>query len=72
MRIGMLLCMQSTSVRIDAATHEEIKRLASELGTSVGATVALAVRHLRQERLGKELTASLTPQEVDWLDADLG
>lgn len=72
MRIGMLYCMQSTSVRVDVATHEEIKRLASELGTSVGETVALAVRHLRQEQIGKELTASLTPQEVDWLDADLG
>ena len=64
--------MQSTSVRIDATTHQELKRLASELGATVGETVALAVRRLRQERIGEELTASLTPTEVDWLDADLG
>lgn len=68
----MLCCMQSTSVRIDTATHEELKRLASELGTTVGDTVALAVRRLRQEQIGKELRASLTPQETRWLDADLG
>jgi len=39
----MLICMQSTSVRIDVSTHEELKRLASELHTTVGNTVALAV-----------------------------
>ncbi len=64
--------MQSTSVRIDVATHTELKRLASELGATVGETVALAVRRLRQDRIGEELRASLTPDEVDWLDADLG
>ena len=68
----MLICMQSTSVRIDRATHEDLKRLASELGSTVGETVALAVRRLRQDRIGIELGASLTPNEVDWLDADLG
>ena len=64
--------MQSTSVRIDVATHQELKRLASELGATVGETVALAVRRLRQERIGLELAASFTSAEVDWLDADLG
>jgi hypothetical protein len=64
--------MQSTSVRIDVGTHEEIKRLARELGTSVGETVALAVRRLGQERMGKELTASLSGDESAWLDAELG
>jgi len=68
----MLICMQSTSVRIDTATHEELKRLASELGTSIGDTVALAVRRLRQEHIGKELRAPLTSRETRWLDADLG
>jgi hypothetical protein len=68
----MLICMQSTSVRIDRATHQELKRLASELGTTVGETVALAVRRLRQDRIGEELTGSLTSDEVAWLDADLG
>jgi hypothetical protein len=68
----MLICMQSTSVRIDRATHEELKRLAAELGTTVGETVAIAVRGLRQDRMGRELAAPLTREDVDWLDADLG
>jgi len=68
----MLICMQSTSVRIDAATHEELKRLASELDTTVGNTVTLAVRALRQDRVGSDLTASLRDDESDWLDAELG
>ena len=68
----MLPCMQSTSVRIDVATHNELKRLATSLGTTVGETVALAVRRLRQERLGTELAASLSPDEAEWLDAELG
>ena len=68
----MLPCMQSTSVRIDVATHNELKRLATSLGTTVGETVALAVRRLRQERLGTELATSLSPDEAEWLDAELG
>ena len=64
--------MRSTSVRIDAATHDELKRLASDLGTTVGHTVALAVRSLRQDQIGSQLQADLTPAEVDWLNADIG
>lgn len=63
--------MQATSIRVDRATHEDIKRLASELGSTVGATVALAVRRLRQERIGRQLAADLTASETAWLDADL-
>jgi predicted transcriptional regulator len=68
----MLICMQSTSVRIDAATHDELKRLASELDTTVGNTVTLAVRALRQDRVGSDLRASLRDDESAWLDAELG
>lgn len=68
----MLICMQSTSVRIDATTHDELKRLAVELDTTVGNTVTLAVRALRQDRVGSDLTASLRDDESDWLDAELG
>jgi len=67
-----MFCMQSTSVRVDVVTHEEIKRLARELGATVGETVALAVRRLRQERMGLELVASLRDDESAWLDAELG
>jgi len=72
MQICSIRCMQSTSVRIDGATHDEIKRLAREMGTTVGETVALAVRHLRQERIGQELSTSLREDESIWLDAELG
>ncbi|MCY3634679.1 MAG: hypothetical protein OXH23_03610 [bacterium] len=64
--------MQSTSVRIDVATHLELKKLAASLGTTVGDTVALAVRRLRQDGIGAELSGQLTDEEVGWLDADLG
>lgn len=68
----MLICMQSTSVRIDVATHEELKRLARELGTTVGQAVAIAVRSIRQDRIGQELAAPLRGDETAWLDAELG
>ncbi len=64
--------MQSAIVRIDMATHQELKRLAAFLGTTVGDTVALAVRRLRQDEIGAELRGRLTEDEMGWLDADLG
>ena len=64
--------MQSTSVRIDVATHRELKKLAAMLGVSVGDTVKLAVRRLRQDEIGAELCGDLTVAETRWLDADLG
>ena len=64
--------MPSTSVRIDVATHQEIKRLAAALGTSVGDTVALAVRRLRQDQIAADLRDATTEDEAAWLDADLG
>ena len=72
MLICMLTSMPSTSVRIDRTTHVELKRLANSLGKTVGETVALAVRRLRQERIGRELAAPLSQEEIEWLDADLG
>ena len=76
----MLICMQSTSVRIDVSTHDELKRLAAELHTTVGNTVSLAVRALRQDRIGDELTARCgmtrppgsMPTSGDVVDLDLG
>jgi hypothetical protein len=68
----MLICMQSTSVRIDTTTHELLKRLAAEMHTTVGNAVSLAVRALRQDRVGSDLAAPLRDDEVAWLDADLG
>ena len=68
----MLNCMHSTSVRIDSATHDDLKRLAGELNTTVGNTVTLAVRTLRQDLAGAQLAYPLRPDEQAWLDADLG
>jgi len=68
----MLICMQSTSVRIDRSTHDELKRLAGELGATVGETVALAVRRLRQDQMGAELAQELRMDEIEWLGAELG
>ena len=68
----MLMCMHSTSVRIDGATHEDLKRLAAELNTTVGNAVTLAVRALRQDRIGSDLSADLRANEAAWLDAELG
>ena len=68
----MLICMHTTSVRIDATTHQDLKRLAAELNTTVGNTVTLAVRALRQDRVGVDLGAQLRDDEVGWLDAELG
>jgi len=64
--------MQSTSVRVDIDTHNEIKKLAESLGTTVGDTVALAIRRLRQDQIGEQLRTPLTRSETEWLDADLG
>lgn len=64
--------MSSTSVRVDRDTHEELKKLARELGTTVGEAVAIAARRLRQQRIGVELRTPLTDEETTWLDADLG
>lgn len=53
-------------------THHELKRLAVEFGATVGETVAIAVRRLRQDQIGAQLNSDLSQDEIDWLDADLG
>lgn len=68
----MLNCMHSTSVRIDAATHDDLKRRAAELHTTVRNTVTLAVRALRQRRIGDDLGTPQRADEEAWLDAELG
>jgi len=72
MQKRMLVRMPSTSVRIDRETHEELKKLARDLGTTVGAAVAIAARRLRQQRIGRDLSTPLTEDEIGWLDADVG
>lgn len=62
----------TTTVRIDRSTHETLKRLARERGTTVTETVANAVRLLRQEQIGSELAQPFEHGESEWLDARLG
>lgn len=62
--------MHSTSVRVDVATHEELKKLASEFDTTVGCADGLAVKALRQRRIGEQLSADLSQEERNWLNAD--
>ncbi len=59
-------------MRIDVKTHQDLKRLAQDLGETVGETVALAVRKLRQDQIGQQLAEELMAEEVEWLDADFG
>jgi predicted transcriptional regulator len=63
---------ETTTIRIDRATHEELKRLAEERHSTVAATVSRGVRLLRQEQVGQQLSAPLADEERAWLDADLG
>lgn len=60
----------TTTVRIDRATHQELRRLAQERDITVSEAVARGVRLLRQERMGQHLTEPLTAHEGEWLDAD--
>lgn len=62
---------ETTTVRIDRSTHETLKRLARERGTTVTEAVARAVRLLRQEQMGSEMAAEVDSRELEWLDADL-
>lgn len=64
--------MASTSVRIDTNTHQSLSQLAQVLSLTIGQTVTLAVRRLRQERMGVELREVLSDEERIWLEADLG
>ena len=63
--------MPSTRIQIDVSTHRELKKLAVALGATVGDTVALAVRRLRQNQIGADGGVESTKAEMAWLDADL-
>lgn len=63
---------ESTTVRVDRATHDELKRLARQRNATVAETVARAVRVLRQEQMGRDLAQPVHEDEAVWLDAELG
>jgi predicted transcriptional regulator len=68
----MLICMQSTSVRIDSDTHRALKRIAADEHVTVGEAVRLAVRRYDQSSMGAQLVVEPREDETAWLDADLG
>ncbi len=62
----------TTTIRIGRSTHLELRRLAQLRHQTVAETVSRAVRLLRQDEIGRDLSLPLTGEEVDWLDADAG
>lgn len=67
----MLICMQSTSVRIDSDTHRTLKRIAADEHVSVGEAVRLAVRRYDQSAMGAQLAVDPRADEAAWLDASI-
>lgn len=62
----------TTTIRVDRNTHQELRRLSERDHTSISDTVARAVVALRQDEMGRQLTAEPADDEQAWLDADLG
>lgn len=62
----------TTTIRVARATRDVLNGLAERRGESMSDAVARAARLLEQETIGRDLSAQLRPDEVDWLDADAG
>ena len=63
---------ETTTIRVDRSTHQELRRLSDRDQLSISETVARAVRALRQDEMGRQLAAPTTEDDQAWLDADLG
>ena len=63
---------ETTTVRVNRATRDELKRLAQNRNATVADTVARGVQLLRQELMGQELAVPLDDDELEWLNADAG
>lgn len=62
----------TTTIRISRETHERVTRLAAERHETVDETVKQAMRALRQDGIGRDLSGSLTDDETTWLNAESG
>ena len=62
----------TTTIRVSIATRDQVRDQARHRHQTVDATVAQAVRLLRQDEIGRDLATPLTDEEVAWLDADAG
>ncbi|MBM6399786.1 hypothetical protein [Phycicoccus sonneratiae] len=63
---------ETTTIRISRETHARVTRLAAERHETIDETVSSALRALRQDALGQDLSEELTDEETAWLDADAG
>jgi len=64
--------MSTTTIRVTKPTRDALNRLAAQRGETLAETVSRGVRLLQQEQLGTDLSHPLEPEELEWLDADLG
>ena len=62
----------TTTNRISRETHARVTRLAAQRHETIDQTVARALRVLRQDSMGRDLSIPLTDDETTWLDADAG
>jgi len=64
--------MSTTTIRVTKPTRDALNRLASQRNETLTETVSRGVRLLQQEQLGIDLSHPLEPEELEWLDVDLG
>ena len=62
----------TTTIRISRETHARVTRLAAQRHETIDQTVGRALRVLRQDSMGRDLSIPLTDDETTWLDADAG
>jgi predicted transcriptional regulator len=63
---------ETTTIRISRDTHARVTRLAAERHETIDELVSSALRALRQDDMGRDLSEELTQDETAWLDADAG
>lgn len=63
---------ETTTIRVKRATRDALNDLAASRGESLTETVARAARLLEQDSIGRDLSAPLRNDELEWLDADAG
>ena len=63
---------ETTTIRISRDTHARVTRLAAERHETIDELVSSALRALRQDGMGRDLSEELTEDETAWLDADAG
>lgn len=62
----------TTTIRVSRETHSRVTRLAAERNETMDETVSRAIRALRQDAMGRDLSSELSDEEDAWLDADAG